>query len=78
MASFAKVNNCTLKQTAKRRRCVRCGHRPLIGTAQSITDDLQAWAEAEATDGFAVIQLLDIDGHHDFSKHIIPEHARRG
>jgi alkanesulfonate monooxygenase SsuD/methylene tetrahydromethanopterin reductase-like flavin-dependent oxidoreductase (luciferase family) len=76
IASFAKANNLTLRQTAE--RCsVGLGHRPLVGTTQSIADDLQAWLEAEATDGFAFIQPLVIDGLRDFSEHIIPELVRR-
>jgi alkanesulfonate monooxygenase len=34
------------------------GHRPLVGTSQSIADDFEAWLDAEATDGFAIIQSL--------------------
>ncbi|KAH8881081.1 DszA family, A subunit of xenobiotic compound monooxygenase [Thozetella sp. PMI_491] len=61
IASFAKANKLTIRQTAE--RCsIGLGHRPLIGTTQSIADDLQAWLEAEATDGFAVIQPFLIKG----------------
>ncbi|CZR56393.1 uncharacterized protein PAC_06281 [Phialocephala subalpina] len=67
----------SFRQTAE--RCsVGLGHRLLIGTTQSIADDLQAWIEAEATDGFAVIQPLVIDGLREFAEHIIPELQRRG
>ena len=77
IASFAHANNLTIRQTAE--RCsIGLGHRPLVGTTQSIADDLQAWLEAEATDGFAVIQPLLIDGLRDFSTHIVPELVRRG
>jgi FMN-dependent oxidoreductase (nitrilotriacetate monooxygenase family) len=77
IASFAKANNLTLRQAAE--RCsVGLGYRPLVGTTQSIADDLQAWLEAETTDGFAVIQPLVIDGLRDFSEHVIPELVRRG
>ncbi|KAF4120789.1 monooxygenase [Geosmithia morbida] len=77
IASFARSNSLTIRQTAE--RCsIGLGHRPLIGTTQSIADDLQAWLEAGATDGFAVIQPLLIDGLRDFSTHVIPELVRRG
>jgi FMN-dependent oxidoreductase (nitrilotriacetate monooxygenase family) len=77
IASFARSNNLTIRQTAE--RCsVGLGHRPLVGTTQSITDDLQAWVEEGATDGFAVIQPLIINGLRDFTDHIIPELVRRG
>lgn len=77
IASFARTNKLTIRQTAE--RCsIGLGHRPLIGTTQSIADDLQAWVEAEATDGFAVIQPLLIDGLEDFTTHVVPELVRRG
>ncbi|KAL2204696.1 FMN-dependent oxidoreductase [Sarocladium strictum] len=77
IAFFAYHNKLTIRQTAE--RCsVGLGHRPLVGTTLSIADDLQAWVEAEATDGFAVIQPLLLDGLKDFSVHIIPELVRRG
>jgi FMN-dependent oxidoreductase (nitrilotriacetate monooxygenase family) len=77
IASFARSNKLTIRQTAE--RCsIGLGHRPLVGTTQSIADDLQAWLEAEATDGFAVIQPRLIDGLRDFTEHIIPELVRRG
>ncbi|EXJ81274.1 hypothetical protein A1O3_07564 [Capronia epimyces CBS 606.96] len=77
IASFARDNKLTIRQTAE--RCsIGLGHRPLVGTTQSIADDLQAWLEAEATDGFAVIQPRLIDGLRDFTEHIVPELVRRG
>jgi alkanesulfonate monooxygenase len=77
IASFAHQNKLTIRQTAE--RCsIGLGHRPLVGTTQSIADDLQAWVEAEATDGFAVIQPLLLDGLKDFSSHVVPELVRRG
>ncbi|KAL3480516.1 putative monooxygenase YxeK [Aspergillus californicus] len=77
IASFARANNLTIRQTAE--RCsISLGHRPLVGTTQSIADDFQAWLEQEATDGFAVIQPRLIDGLKDFTEHIVPELRRRG
>lgn len=60
------------------RASVGLGHRPLIGTTTSIADDLQAWLEAGATDGFAVIQPLLLNGLKDFATHVVPELVRRG
>lgn len=77
IASFARSNDLTIRQTAE--RCsVGLGHRPLVGTTQSIADDLQAWLDAEATDGFAVIQPLLLNGLRDFTTHVIPELVKRG
>jgi FMN-dependent oxidoreductase (nitrilotriacetate monooxygenase family) len=76
ITSYARSNGLTIRQTAQ--RCsIGLGHRPLIGTTQSIADDLQAWLEAEATDGF-VVQPLHIDGLRDFTEQIVPELVRRG
>lgn len=77
IASYARANKLTIRQTAE--RCsIGLGHRPLVGTTQSIADDLKAWLEADATDGFAVIQPLLVDGLKDFTTHIVPELQRRG
>ncbi|KIW09912.1 hypothetical protein PV08_11688 [Exophiala spinifera] len=77
IASFALKNKLTVRQLAER-ASVGLGHRPLVGTTKSIADDLQAWLEAEATDGFAVIQPLLLQGLQDFSTHVVPELVRRG
>lgn len=77
IASYARANGLTIRQTAE--RCsIGLGHRPLVGTTQSIADDLQDWLDQEATDGFAVIQPLLLDGLRDFTTHIVPELQRRG
>lgn len=77
IASFAHANKLTIRQTAER-VSIGLGHRPLVGTTQSIADDLQAWREADATDGFAVIQPWLIQGLRDFGEHVVPELVRRG
>ncbi|KAL4965785.1 luciferase-like domain-containing protein [Aspergillus stella-maris] len=77
IASFARANNLTIRQTAE--RCsISLGHRPLVNTTQSISDYFQEWLEQEATDGFAVIQPRLINGLKDFTEHIVPELTRRG
>lgn len=77
IVSFARKTNLTIRQTAE--RCsVGLGHRPLVGTTKSIADDLQAWVEAGATDGFAIIQPLLLAGLRDFTTHVVPELVRRG
>lgn len=77
IASFARTNGLTIRETAE--RCsIGLGHRPLVGTTKTIADDFEAWLDAGATDGFAVIQPWLIDGLRDFSTHVIPELQRRG
>lgn len=54
------------------------GHRILIGTAQSIADDLQGWFEADAADGFNVMFSGLHQGIEGFAKEVVPELQRRG
>ena len=76
ITSYARSNGLTIRQAAQ--HCsIGLGHRPLVGTTQSIADNLQAWLDAEATDGF-VIQPLHIKGLQEFNEHIVPELVRRG
>ena len=77
IAHHAISNGLTIRQAAHR-VSVGLGHRPVVGTTQSIADDFQAWLEAEATDGFALIQPRLIDGLRDVVRHVIPELKRRG
>jgi len=77
IANFARSNGLTIRETAE--RCsIGLGHRPLVGTTQSIADDFEAWLDAGATDGFAVIQPWVIHGLRDFCEHVVPELQRRG
>ncbi|MGH2343284.1 NtaA/DmoA family FMN-dependent monooxygenase [Segnochrobactraceae bacterium EtOH-i3] len=77
IADFALTNGLTIRQAAER-VSVGLGHRPLVGTTRSIADDFEAWLDAGATDGFALIQPRLIDGLRDFVTHVVPELKRRG
>ncbi|TBU98965.1 LLM class flavin-dependent oxidoreductase [Stutzerimonas kirkiae] len=54
------------------------GHRVLIGTPESIADDLQHWFEAGAADGFNVMFSGLHAGIDDFVDGVVPELQRRG
>lgn len=54
------------------------GHRILIGTPESIADDLQSWFEAGAADGFNVMFSGLHQGIEGFAKGVVPELQRRG
>ncbi|MBD8573899.1 LLM class flavin-dependent oxidoreductase [Pseudomonas syringae] len=54
------------------------GHRILIGTPQSIADDLQGWFEAGAADGFNVMFSGLHEGIAAFASGVVPELQRRG
>lgn len=77
IAHHAISNGLTIRQAAHR-VSVGLGHRPLVGTTQSIADDFQSWLEEGATDGFALIQPRLIHGLRDVVEHVIPELKRRG
>lgn len=76
IAHHAISNGLTIRQAAHR-VSVGLGHRPVVGTTKSIADDFEAWLDAEATDGFALIQPRLIHGLRDVVEHIIPELKRR-
>lgn len=77
IAHHALSNGLTIRQAAHR-VSVGLGHRPVVGTTKSIADDFEAWLDAEATDGFALIQPRLIHGLRDVVEHVIPELKRRG
>ena len=54
------------------------GHRILIGTPESIADDLQAWYEAGAADGFNIMFSGLHSAIDDFVDGVVPELQRRG
>ena len=54
------------------------GHRILIGTPQSIADDLQHWFESGAADGFNVMFSGLHSAIDDFVDGVVPELQRRG
>ncbi|MFH8337111.1 LLM class flavin-dependent oxidoreductase [Streptomyces sp. AM6-12] len=54
------------------------GHRQVVGTAESIADDLADWFESGAVDGFIVMPPSLPDGLDDFVDLVVPELRRRG
>jgi len=54
------------------------GQRPLVGTPHSIVDEMQAWFNAYAADGFLVHPSVLPEGLADFCDLIIPELQSRG
>lgn len=54
------------------------GQRTLVGTAKSVVDDMQAWFEEDAVDGFLIqpsVTPIDLEA---FVDHVVPELRRRG
>ena len=54
------------------------GHYSLIGTPTQIADELQAWFEGGAADGFNVLVPHLPGGLEDVANFVVPELQRRG
>jgi len=54
------------------------GHRSVVGTADDIVDDMQAWFEAGAADGFIVLPADLPQGLQDFVEQVVPRLQDRG
>ena len=50
----------------------------LAGTGESIADEMQAWLEADACDGFTIMFPYVPDGLDAFVQHVVPALQRRG
>jgi alkanesulfonate monooxygenase SsuD/methylene tetrahydromethanopterin reductase-like flavin-dependent oxidoreductase (luciferase family) len=77
LQKLAKGEQMTIRQLYLRAAAGRA-HRTIIGTPESIADDLQTWFEGGAADGFAVLPAYFPDGLKEFATHVIPELQRRG
>ncbi|PWB82310.1 MAG: nitrilotriacetate monooxygenase [Methylocystaceae bacterium] len=54
------------------------GHRTILGTPQSIADQLEEWFVGGAADGFNILAPTLPKGLEDFSEFVIPDLQRRG
>ena len=54
------------------------GHRSIAGTPEQIADDLIAWFDAGAADGFNIMPPYLPGGLEDFVDHVVPILQRRG
>ncbi|MFE4196919.1 LLM class flavin-dependent oxidoreductase [Paenarthrobacter sp. NPDC056912] len=54
------------------------GHRVVIGTAQTVADELSEWFEAGAVDGYILSPPYLPDGFDDFRDHVLPLLRERG
>ncbi|QDL94624.1 LLM class flavin-dependent oxidoreductase (plasmid) [Paroceanicella profunda] len=73
----AKAGNLTIRQLYERVAAGFTG-RFLIGTPESIVDDMQMWFETGAADGFNICPPMLAQGMQDMSDYILPELRRRG
>lgn len=77
LTELAGRENLTLAQLGRRIAGGR-GHYSLIGTPTQIADELQAWFEGGAADGFNVLVPHLPAGLEDVARHVVPELQRRG
>jgi alkanesulfonate monooxygenase SsuD/methylene tetrahydromethanopterin reductase-like flavin-dependent oxidoreductase (luciferase family) len=54
------------------------GGLSFTGSAKSVADEMQAWLEAEACDGFNIMFPTIPGGVEDFVRLVVPELQRRG
>ncbi|MBW6424173.1 LLM class flavin-dependent oxidoreductase [Rhizobium sp. XQZ8] len=73
---LAEQEKLTVRQLAQRYG----GYSGLafVGTPQTIADEMQAWIEGEASDGFTVVFPFLPQGLDDVTERLIPELQRRG
>jgi alkanesulfonate monooxygenase len=74
--AIAHRENLTVRQLAQR----MAGYSGLamVGTPNTIADEMQEWLETEGSDGFTVMFPYLPGGLDDFVKGVIPELQRRG
>ena len=72
----AKRDNLTVRQLAQRMG----GYSGLamVGTPQTIADEMEQWMETRASDGFTIMFPYLPGGLDDFVRRVIPELQRRG
>jgi FMN-dependent oxidoreductase (nitrilotriacetate monooxygenase family) len=76
LIDLARRENLTVRQLAQ--RVGGYGGLTMVGDAASIADQMQAWLEAEACDGFNVMFPYLPAGLDDFVNLVVPELQRRG
>ncbi|WP_442322872.1 LLM class flavin-dependent oxidoreductase [Cernens ardua] len=73
---LARRENLTVKQLAQ--RLGGYGGLTFVGTAESIADEMQAWLEERASDGFNIMFPWLPGGLDEFVDNVVPELQRRG
>ena len=74
---LAQRENLSIRELYKRVATGR-GHWTLVGTPESIADQLEHWFKTGAADGFNILAPTLPHGLRDFAELVIPELQRRG
>jgi alkanesulfonate monooxygenase len=77
IVDWAREEKLTIRQLYLRFAGAR-GQRTVIGTASTIADEMQAWFDAHAVDGFLIQPATLPGGLNDFVDLVIPELQNRG
>jgi FMN-dependent oxidoreductase (nitrilotriacetate monooxygenase family) len=77
LTQLGQAEHLTLAQLGRKIAGGR-GHYSLIGTPEQIADELQAWFEQRAADGFNVLVPHLPGGLEDFARQVVPLLQRRG
>lgn len=77
ITDYAIRNNLTLRQTALGLAATG-KHRALVGSTQTIADNLELWFNEGACDGFVILLPTFAEGLREFATHVVPELQRRG
>jgi N-acetyl-S-(2-succino)cysteine monooxygenase len=77
MLDLARRENLSIRQLYLRIAGAR-GHWQLIGTPEQIVDQMEAWYDHDAADGFNIMPPIAPTGLTDFITLVIPELRRRG
>ncbi len=77
LLALARRENLTIRQLYTT-IAAGFGSRILVGTASRIADEMEAWVEAGAADGFNICAAALPIGLQDFAAEVIPELQRRG
>jgi FMN-dependent oxidoreductase (nitrilotriacetate monooxygenase family) len=77
LTDLAQGGNLTIRQLYERIAGGR-GHFTVVGTAEAVADQMQAWFEQEAADGFNFMAPSLPGGLDDFLTLVVPELQRRG
>jgi FMN-dependent oxidoreductase (nitrilotriacetate monooxygenase family) len=74
--ALGRRENLTVRQLAQ--RLGGYSGLAMVGTAQTIADEMEEWLETEASDGFTVMFPYLPGGLDDFVERVVPELQRRG
>ncbi|MGI4859857.1 MAG: LLM class flavin-dependent oxidoreductase [Janthinobacterium lividum] len=76
MIDLARTQNLTIRQLAE--RAGSYAGLAFVGTPESIADEMTAWIDADACDGFNIMFPWLPGGLDDFVDRVVPELQRRG